>query len=84
MGSLYEKLEKDRHDNAVVGPETIFRDAHRNMIRTQTGKKVVIQGLQDFIVVEKEDVLLICPQKDQQDIKKIVSDVKDTFGNDYV
>ena len=54
------------------------------MIRTQKGKKVVIQGLQDFIVVEKEDVLLICPRKDQQDIKKIVSDVKDTFGNDYV
>ncbi len=83
-GSLYEKLEKDKNDNAIVGPETIFRDAHGNMIRTQKGKKVVIQGLQDFIVVEKEDVLLICPRKDQQDIKKIVSDVKDTFGNDYV
>ena len=83
-GSLYEKLEKDKKDNAIVGPETIFRDAYGNMIRTQKGKKVVIQGLQDFIVVEKEDVLLICPRKDQQDIKKIVSDVKDTFGNDYV
>ena len=83
-GSLYEKLEKDKNKNAIVGSETIFRDAQGNMIRTQKGKKVVIQGLQDFIVVEKEDVLLICPRKDQQDIKKIVSQVKDTFGIDYV
>ena len=83
-GSLYEKLEKDSNENAIVGPETIFRDTHGNMIRTKKGKKVVIQGLQDFIVVEKEDVLLICPRKDEQDIKKIVSKVKDTFGDDFV
>jgi mannose-1-phosphate guanylyltransferase len=81
-GSLYEKLEKDDSNNAVVGAKTIFRDAKGNMIRTQSGKKVVIQGLNDFIVIEKKDVILICPQKDQQDIKKIVADVKDNFGSE--
>lgn len=83
-GSLYNKLEKDIHNNAVVGSETIFKDASGNMIRTQSGKKVVIQGLEDFIVVEKEDVLLICPKKDEQDIKQIVSEVRDAFGEEYV
>ena len=83
-GSLYNKLDKDAKENATVGAETIFRDAKGNMIRTQSGKKVVIQGLEDFIVVEKEDVLLICPKKDEQDIKQIVADVKATFGNDFV
>ena len=82
-GSLYNKLEKDEHKNAVVGSKTIFRDASGNMIRTQSGKKVVIQGLQDFIVVEKEDVLLICPKKDEQDIKQIVADVKGNFGDEF-
>ncbi|PWG06484.1 mannose-1-phosphate guanylyltransferase [Polaribacter aquimarinus] len=82
-GSLYNKLEKDEYQNAVVGPQTIFRDANGNMIRTQSGKKVVIQGLQNFIVVEKEDVLLICPKKDEQDIKQIVSDVKNNFGDEF-
>ena len=70
-GSLYNKLEKDTQENAVVGAKTIFKDANGNMIRTQSGKKVVIQGLKDFIIVEKEDVLLICPKKDEQDIKQI-------------
>lgn len=82
-GSLYNKLEKDSFENAVVGSNTIFRDSNGNMIRTQSGKKVVIQGLNDFIIVEKEDVLLICPKKDEQDIKQIVADVKNNFGNEF-
>ena len=83
-GSLYDKLDKDKNQNAVVGAKTIFRDASGNMIKTQSGKKVVIQGLHDFIVVEKDDVILICPKKDEQDIKQIVTEVKDTFGEDFV
>ena len=83
-GSLYNKLEKDAANNAVVGAATIFKDANGNMIRTQSGKKVVIQGLSDFIVVEKEDVLLICPKKNEQEIKQLVGEVKNTFGDEFV
>ena len=83
-GSLYNKLDKDADNNATVGSENIFRDAQGNMVRTQSGKRVVIQGLSDFIIVEKDDVLLICPKKDEQDIKQIVSNVRDTFGDDFV
>lgn len=77
--SLHEKLEKDSDKNAVVNAQTIFRDATNNIIRTEKGKKVVIQGLENFIVVEKEDVLLICPKDQEQDIKQIVAQTKDTF-----
>ncbi len=83
-GSLYNKLDKDTNNNATVGSETIFRDANGNMVRTQSGKRVVIQGLSDYIIVEKEDVLLICPKKDEQDIKQIVNNVKEDFGDDFV
>ena len=83
-GSLYNKLEKDPNENATVNSENIFRDASGNMVRTQSGKRVVIQGLKDYIVVEKDDVLLICPRKDEQDIKEIVSEVKENFGEDFV
>lgn len=82
-GSLHSKLPKDKQQNAAVGGEVIFRDASNNIVRTQSGKKVVIQGLENFIVVEKEDVLLICPKDAEQDIKKIATDVKNTFGEEY-
>ncbi len=78
-GSLYNKLEKDTQQNAVIGAKAIFMDAQGNMVRTQSGKKVVIQGLNNFIIIEKEDVLLICPKKDEQNIKKIATQATVTF-----
>jgi len=82
--SLYDKLEKDATNNASVNGKVIFRNASGNMISTQTKKHVVIQGLDDYIVVEKDDVLLIVPKKEDQNIKQIVADVKSTFGDDLV
>jgi len=46
---------------------------------TKNGKKVVVQGLQDFIIVEKDDVLVICPRKDEQDIKQLRTEAKEKF-----
>lgn len=83
-GSLYNKLPKDSESNAVVGGKVLFRDAHNNMILTQNGKRVVIQGLKDYIVIEKEDVLLICPKSDEQNIKEITAKVKEEFGDKFV
>jgi mannose-1-phosphate guanylyltransferase len=83
-GSLYGKLKKDEDENAVVGANVIFRDAKGNMIRTENGKRVVIQGLEDFIVVEKKDIIMICPRKDDQDIKQIMAEARDAFGKKFV
>lgn len=83
-GSLYNKLEKDSNQNATVSGNVLYRDSQNNIVRTQSGKRVVIQGLNDYIVVEKEDVLLICPKSEEQKIKQITSEVKDKFGNKFV
>ncbi|MDJ0646398.1 MAG: mannose-1-phosphate guanylyltransferase [Flavobacteriaceae bacterium] len=82
--SLYEKLPKDTTKNATVNTEAIFVNASGNMVRTAAGKKVVIQGLDNYIVVDKEGILLICPKKEEQHIKQLVAKVKDTFGDDLV
>ncbi len=83
-GSLYNKLPKDENENATVGGSVLYRDAKNNIIRTQSGKRVVIQGLNDYIVVEKENVLLICPKNQEQEIKQITQDVKIKFGDEFV
>ena len=82
--SLQEKLKADEHQNSTIGGAVIFRDAKGNIVKTQSGKKVVIQGLNDFIVVEKKDVLLICPKNKEQEIKEITAEVKSTFGDKFV
>ena len=82
-GSLYDKLGKDANGNAVVNSRTLTEASTGNMIRTKKDKIVVVDGLQDYIIVDKEDVLLIYPKSKEQDIKKVLNKVKDTFGKQY-
>jgi len=79
-GSLYNELPKDKDNNAFVGAKPISIDAKNNMVRTNTGKIVVLSGLEDYIIVDKDDVLMIVPKAQEQNIKEIVKQVKDTYG----
>ena len=76
-GSLHQKLSKDKDDNAVVNAKLFSKDASNNIIRTSKNKKVYVEGLNDFIIVEHDDVLLIVPKEKEQDIKKIASKLND-------
>ena len=53
------------------------------MIRSKSGKVVVVDGLKDYIIVDKEEVLLIFPKTKEQDIKKVLQNVKAKFGESY-
>ncbi|WP_299246852.1 mannose-1-phosphate guanylyltransferase [uncultured Aquimarina sp.] len=82
-GSLYDKLDKTDANNAVVNARVLAEDASGNMIRTATDKIVVVDGLEDYIIVDKEEVLLIYPKKKEQDIKQVLKKVKDAYGEKY-
>ncbi len=82
-GALYDKLDKDVAENAVVNARTLLDNSQKNMIRTSKDKIVVVDGLEDYIIVDKDEVLLIYPKSKQQDIKKVLSRVKDQFGEQY-
>lgn len=70
-GSLHEKLPKDNSNNAVVNAKVILENANNNIIRSDAKKLIIIDGLDDFIIVDREDVLLIYPKNKEQDIKRI-------------
>ena len=75
-GSLYEKLNKDANNNAVVNATVLLNNSSSNIISTAKNKVVIIDGLQDFIIVDKDDVLLIYPKSKEQEIKGIASQLK--------
>lgn len=79
-GSLYDKLDKDENSNAVVNAKTLLEDANGNMIRSKKDKVVVVDGLKDYIIVDKDEVLLIFPKVKEQEIKKVLQKVKAKFG----
>lgn len=82
-GSLYDKLDKDAQQNAVINSKILAEDASGNLIRTKHDKIVVVDGLNDYIIVDKDEVLLIFPKSKEQDIKKVLQKVKDKFGEQY-
>jgi len=75
-GSLHEKLPKDDNNNAVVNATVLLQNASNNIISTAIGKQVIIDGLDDYIIVDKDSILLIYPKSKEQEIKGIVSQLK--------
>ena len=75
-GSLHEKLDKDANNNAVVNATVHLENASNNIIRTDANKLIVIDGIEDYIIVDNKDTLLIYPKSKEQEIKGIVSRLK--------
>lgn len=80
-GSLYDKLPKDNYENAMVNGKLFVENATNNVIRTNPNKMVVIGDLDDYIIVDKDDVLLIYPKKKEQEIKQIVAKISEKNTN---
>ncbi|AOW08248.1 mannose-1-phosphate guanylyltransferase [Flavobacterium gilvum] len=75
-GSLYEKLPKDDNNNAVVNAKVLLQNSSSNIISASKEKLVIIDGLEDFIIVDKDNVLLIYPKSKEQEIKGIVAQLQ--------
>jgi mannose-1-phosphate guanylyltransferase len=82
--SAYENLNKDEFDNAVWGDNVFVFDTFRSVVRVPADKLVVLQGLDDFIIADTEDVLLICRKDREQEIKEYVAEVKRNKGERYL
>jgi mannose-1-phosphate guanylyltransferase len=83
-GSLFEHIPKDANQNAVVGKHVMMYDSRSCIVHVPKDKLVVLQGLDDYIVVESNDVLLVCRKEDEQQIRQFVNDVKMQKGEKFV
>jgi len=59
-------------------------DSTNCIVNMPDDKLVVLEGLTDFIVVESENVLLVCRKADEQQIRQFVNDVRLEKGEKYV
>ena len=82
-GALHDKLAKDVNSNAIVRAKTHLKEASGNMIFTESDKLVVVEGLNNYIIVEKEDVLLIFPKEKEQEIKTLLTEVSEKHGKKF-
>jgi len=83
-GSLYEHIHHDENANAVVGKNVMMYDTSNCIVNMPKDKLVVLQGLDDYIVVESDNILLVCKKSDEQMIRQFVNDVKLKKGEKFV
>jgi mannose-1-phosphate guanylyltransferase len=74
--SLYNHLEKDSNENVVHAKKHKLEEVNNSLIRAQSERIIVIKGLENYIVVDEPGALLIYPKDDEQEIKKVVSDLQ--------
>ncbi len=80
-GSLYDKLDKDGHNNAILEAKSLAENAEGNIVRAPKDKLVVIDGLNNYIIVDHRNTLLIYPKDKEQDIKQIQQRIKKKYGD---
>ena len=83
-GSVYQHARKDRYANAAPAEGCYLYDTRSSIISLPEKKVAVISGLKEYIVVDTDDVLMICPRSEEQNIKKYIDEVKFHTGEKYV
>ena len=82
---IYEAMQKGQSDNVVIDSMVFLEDSSNNIIKLPKNKLAVINGLDGYIVAEKDNVLLICKKEDSSAlVRKYVNEVQMKYGDDFV
>ena len=83
--SMYEAMQKKDSDNVIVDSDVMMDDCHNTIVKLPKGKLAVLNGLDGFIVAEKDNVLLVCRKEDSSAlVRKYVNEVQMRKGEDFV
>ncbi len=83
--SVHEALPKLNEDNnVVIDSNSLLYDCKNCIIKLPKNHVAVVQGLDDYVVVEDGNVLVICKKKDQANIRKFVNDAQLNLGEEFV
>ncbi|MDO5572205.1 MAG: mannose-1-phosphate guanylyltransferase [Bacteroidales bacterium] len=83
-GALYDLSEKDADNNVSLKCKTLAYESHNNIISTPSNHLVVIQGLENYVIAEDNNVLLICKKEEEQRIRNFATDVKVNYGDEFI
>ncbi len=83
-GSLHEALPKDQNKNVIINGHTLLYDCKDSVIALPEGKLAVLQGLEDYLIADTDNVLLVCKKDDESIIRRYVNDVQVKLGDEFV
>ncbi len=73
-GSLYDQSQKDANDNVRIGNRIDLFESHNCIVHTTEERRVIVQGLDGYIIAEKGNALLICQRSEEQRIRQFTEE----------
>lgn len=74
---LYEAMSRREGDNVIINSDVILENATNNIVKMPEGRLAVINGLDGYIVAEKDNVLFICKKEDSSAlVRKYVNEIQ--------
>ena len=81
--SLHAESEKSEAGNVVNGDRVVLDNVQNCLIRLPKGKLAVLRDLEDYIIVDEEDVLLVYPKSKEQQIKAVTNEIKTKYDGQF-
>ncbi|HET7081589.1 MAG TPA: mannose-1-phosphate guanylyltransferase [Chloroflexia bacterium] len=84
VADMLAAKECDDADNAVRGLHLGIQTSHSLIYETTEGKLIATIGMKDVVIIDTPDVLLVCDRARNQDVKKVVEDLRARGGTRYL
>jgi mannose-1-phosphate guanylyltransferase len=81
--SLHDISPKNEFNTSVIGKKVMTYDSADSLVFNNSGKLIVLKGVNNLVVVDSGDVLLILDKDHEQEIRQVVADVRDAFKEKY-
>jgi mannose-1-phosphate guanylyltransferase len=81
--TLLDVLPADATGNVVRGLHVAVDTAH-TLVHSTTGRMIATIGVADLVIVDTEDILLVCPANRAQDVRRIVAELKAQGKVEYI
>ncbi|MBB5635208.1 mannose-1-phosphate guanylyltransferase [Pedobacter cryoconitis] len=82
--SLYESAPRNEDNNVLSAKHHHIKDTRNSIIHINNDKLAIIRGLDNFIVVDEGNALLIYPKNQEQEIKEVVKEMSNAFGETFI
>ena len=83
--TYYDTLPKDNYGNSRQRHQVMLYDCHNCFVGSRIpGKLIAVQGLENYLIADTDNVLLICPKDDTNMLRKIINDAQVKMGEEYI
>lgn len=82
--SLHAESNQDAFGNVLQGNHIVINDVTNSLVRVPKNKLVVLRDIDNYIIVDEEDVLMIYPKSKEQEIKALTKDLEQTGRKEYL